>query len=65
MKGRVYISFARGFRQANSVRLPKAPCKPTQHCWSTIPNIVECYMLRPFAHPVACCCALLAVFRKV
>ena len=24
-------------------------------------NIVECYMLRPFAHPVACCCALLGV----
>ena len=20
-------------------------------------NIVKCYMLRPFAHPVACCCA--------
>ena len=25
-------------------------------------NIVGCYMLRPFAHPVACCCVLL---RKV
>ena len=22
-------------------------------------NIVGCYMLRPFAHPVACCCVLL------
>ena len=22
-------------------------------------NIVECYMLRPFGHPVACCCLLL------
>ena len=28
------------------------------YCWPTTPNIVsECYMLRPFAHPVACCCA--------
>ena len=35
----------------------KAPCKRTQHCWPTTPNIVGCYMLRPFAHPVACCCA--------
>ena len=24
-------------------------------------NIVECYMLRPLAHPVACCCVLLGV----
>ena len=24
-------------------------------------NIVGCYMLRPFAHPVACCCVLLGV----
>ena len=37
--------------------LPEASCKRTQHCWSTTPNIVGCYMLRPFAHPVACCCA--------
>ena len=36
-----------------------APCKRTQHCWLTTPNIVGCYMLRPFAHPVACCCVLL------
>ena len=28
-----------------------------QHCWPTTPNIVGCYMLRPFAHPVACCFA--------
>ena len=35
----------------------KAPCKRTQHCWPTTSNIVGCYMLRPFAHPVACCCA--------
>ena len=32
-----------------------APCKRTQHWWPTTPNIVGCYMLRPFAHPVACC----------
>ena len=38
-----------------------APCKRTQHCWLTIPNIVGCYMLYPFAHPVACCCVLLGV----
>ena len=30
-------------------------------CWPTTPNIVECYMLRPFAHPVACCWMLLRV----
>ena len=30
------------------------------------PNIVECYLLCPFAHPVACCCVLLGVqLRKV
>ena len=39
----------------------KATCKPTQHCWLTTPNIVGCYMLRPFAHPVACCWMLLRV----
>ena len=27
-----------------------------QHRWPTTPNIVGCYMLRPFGHPVACCC---------
>ena len=30
-------------------------------CWSTTPSIVECYMLRPFAYPVTCCCVLLEV----
>ena len=39
----------------------KAACKWTQHCWPTTPNIVGCYMLRPFAHPVACCWMLLRV----
>ena len=31
------------------------------YCWPTTPNIVGCYMLRPFAHPVACCWMLLCV----
>ena len=39
----------------------KAPCKRTQHCWPTTLNIAGCYMLRPFAHPVACCWMLLGV----
>ena len=39
----------------------KAPCKRTQHCCPTTPNLVGCYMLRLFAHPVACCCMLLWV----
>ena len=29
--------------------------------WPTTPNIVGCYMLRPFAHPVACSWTLLRV----
>ena len=33
------------------------PCKRTQHCWPTTPNIVGCYMSRLFALTVACCCA--------
>ena len=40
----------------------KAPCIRTQHCWPTTPNIVGCYMLRPFAHLVACCWELLHPF---
>ena len=32
-----------------------------KNCWPTTPNIVGCYMLRPFAHPVACCWMLLRV----
>ena len=39
----------------------KAACKRTQHCWPTTPEIVGCYMLRPFANPVACCWMLLFV----
>ena len=39
----------------------KAPCKRTQHCWPTTPNIVGCYTLRPFAHSVAYCWMLLRV----
>ena len=41
--------------------LHKAACKQTQHCWPTTPNIVACYMLHLFAHPVACCWMLLRV----
>ena len=26
------------------------------YCWPTTPNIVGCYMLRPFAQVVGCCC---------
>ena len=37
----------------------KAPCQQTQHCGPTTADIVECYMFRPFAHPVACCWELL------
>ena len=33
----------------------------TDSSWPTIPNIVECYMLRPLAHPVVCCCMWLRV----
>ena len=39
----------------------EAPCKRTQHCWPTTPNNVGSHMLRPFAHPVACCWILLRV----
>ena len=39
----------------------KAPCKRTQYCWPITPNIVGCYMLRPFAHPVPCYWMLLCV----
>ena len=42
-----------------SSKLPQAICKRTQHCWATTPNIVGCYMLCPFANPIACCCVLL------
>ena len=35
--------------------------KRTQHSWPSSPNIVGCYMLCPFAHPVACCSVLLGV----
>ena len=38
----------------------KTRAKRTQHCWPITP-IVGCYMLRPFAHPVACCWMLLRV----
>ena len=46
------------------VSVSEAPCKRKQHCRPKPPSIVGCYMLRPFAHPVACvacCCMLLGV----
>ena len=46
---------------ASSQIFTKAPCKRTQRCWPTTPNIVGCYMLRPFSHPVARCRTLLRV----
>ena len=36
-------------------------CKRTQRGWPKTPNIVGCYILRPFAHPVACCWMMLSV----
>ena len=36
---------------------PCAQCRQTQQCWTTTPNIVGCYTLRLFPHPVVCCCA--------
>ena len=39
----------------------KAPCKRTQHCWPTTPNIVGCYMLRVASymlHVGSCCIRL-------
>ena len=36
----------------------KATCKRKQHCWPTTPNIVGCYLLRPFGKPS---CMLLGV----
>ena len=39
--------------------------KRTQHCVPTTPNInIGCYMLRSFAHYVACCCMFLRVLAK-
>ena len=39
----------------------KAPCKRSQHCRPTFPNIVKCHILRLFTHLVACCCMSLGV----
>ena len=35
----------------------------TDATWPTTPNIVGRYILRPFVHPVACCCVLLGVVK--
>ena len=45
----------------NRLTETKGTCKQTQHWCATTPNIVGCYMLRPFALPVACCWMLLRV----
>ena len=42
----------------------KARCKRTQYCLPTTPDIVGCYMLRPFAHPVSYCGELLRPFAR-
>ena len=39
----------------------QGPCKRMQHCCSTIPNIVGCYMFAFISHPVACCYVWLGV----
>ena len=41
--------------------MSKAPCKRTQLCGPTTLVIVGCYMLRPFAHPVASCWKMLGI----
>ena len=45
-----------------NINLSPVQTDATWHCWPTTPNIVGCYILRPFAHPLGCCCVLL---RKV
>ena len=47
-------------RNGHLTKKPDAQRKRTQPCWPKTPNIQNiegCYILRPFAHPVACCCA--------
>ena len=47
--------------------LPGTPSKRTQHFRPTVRNIVGCYKLGPFAHPVAvvaCCWELLRKVRR-
>ena len=39
----------------------EAPCKRTQRCWPSSPKIAGYFILRQFAHPVACCYVLLGV----
>ena len=56
-----FLSFLKPRAEGRNIVGCKAPCKRTQQCWLTTPNIVGCYMLRCFAHPVACCWMLLRV----
>ena len=51
-------------RNGHLTNKPEAQCKRTQTCWPKTPNIQNidgCYILRPFAHPVARYCVLLGV----
>ena len=54
-------NFSRGHVTKNQQETIILTRKPTQHCWSTTPQIVGCYMLRPFALSFACCWMLLRV----
>ena len=40
----------------NGIIMRLKPCTNGCHCPPVTFNIVGCYMLGPFAHPVACCC---------
>ena len=41
--------------QTTFINMTSAACKRTQNCWTTTPNIVGCYMLRPIGYPCSCC----------
>lgn len=49
------IQFSVMFRHVCSRARILATCIRTQHRLPTSLSIVECYVLRPFAHPVKCC----------
>ena len=55
-------------RKGNLTNKPEAQRKRTQPCWPKTPNIQNidgCYILRPFAHPVACCMLLWVVAQSL
>ena len=48
--------FDSSINRCYKVKVTEVPCEPgMQRCWPTTPNVVGCYILRPFEHPVACC----------